>query len=165
MESPLLGADLDKMWPLIPHGQSDTACLDNALELLVAGGYRLAHAMMMLIPEAWAGNQNDGRQAPRLLRISRRPDGAVGRPCRRGLHRRPPDRRDAGPQRPAPRPLLVTDDDHVIMASESGVLPIKEEKIVRKWRLQPGKMLLIDLDRAASSRTKRSRRSLPQAAL
>ena len=49
--------DLDKMWPLIPHGQSDTACLDNALELLVAGGYPLAHAMMMLIPEAWAGNR------------------------------------------------------------------------------------------------------------
>ena len=56
MESELLGPDLDKMWPLIPHGQSDTACLDNALELLVAGGYPLAHAMMMLIPEAWAGN-------------------------------------------------------------------------------------------------------------
>ena len=56
MESPLLGADLDKMWPIIPHGQSDTACLDNALELLLAGGYSLAHAMMMLIPEAWAGN-------------------------------------------------------------------------------------------------------------
>ena len=56
MESPLLGADLDKMWPIIPHGQSDTACLDNALELLIAGGYSLAHAMMLLIPEAWAGN-------------------------------------------------------------------------------------------------------------
>jgi glutamate synthase (NADPH/NADH) large chain len=45
----LLGPDLDKMWPLIPHGQSDTACVDNALELLVAGGYPLSHAMMMLI--------------------------------------------------------------------------------------------------------------------
>ena len=56
MESPLLGADLDKLWPIIPHGQSDTACLDNALELLLLGGYSLAHAMMMLIPEAWAGN-------------------------------------------------------------------------------------------------------------
>src|SRR6478609_8618443 len=58
MESELLGPDLDKMWPLIPHGQSDTACLDNALELLVAGGYPLAHAVMMLIPEAWAGNKS-----------------------------------------------------------------------------------------------------------
>ena len=56
LESDLLGPDLDKMWPLIPHGQSDTACLDNALELLLAGGYPLAHAVMMLIPEAWSGN-------------------------------------------------------------------------------------------------------------
>ncbi|MGE0776374.1 MAG: glutamate synthase subunit alpha, partial [Sphingomonadaceae bacterium] len=51
LESELLGPDLDKMWPLIPHGQSDTACLDNALELLVAGGYSLPQAVMMLIPE------------------------------------------------------------------------------------------------------------------
>ena len=56
MASDLIGPDLDKMWPLIPHGQSDTATIDNALELLVIGGYSLAHAMMMLIPEAWAGN-------------------------------------------------------------------------------------------------------------
>ena len=56
MASDLIGPDLAKMWPLIPHGQSDTACIDNALEILVAGGYSLAHAMMMLIPEAWAGN-------------------------------------------------------------------------------------------------------------
>ncbi|MED5206945.1 MAG: glutamate synthase subunit alpha, partial [Pseudomonadota bacterium] len=56
MESELLGSDLDKMCPLIPHGQSDTACLDNALELLLTGGYSLAHAMMMLMPEAWAKN-------------------------------------------------------------------------------------------------------------
>jgi len=56
MESALIGPDLDKMWPIIPHGQSDTACIDNALEILVAGGYSLAHAMMLLIPEAWAGN-------------------------------------------------------------------------------------------------------------
>ncbi|MEA2740421.1 MAG: glutamate synthase large chain, partial [Acetobacteraceae bacterium] len=54
MESDLIGPDLNKMWPIIPHGQSDTACIDNALEILVAGGYSLSHAMMMLIPEAWA---------------------------------------------------------------------------------------------------------------
>src|SRR5271156_4070701 len=57
MSSDLIGPDLDKMWPIIPHGQSDTACIDNALEILVAGGYSLAHAMMLLIPEAWAGNK------------------------------------------------------------------------------------------------------------
>ena len=66
MESALLGPDLDKMWPLIPHGQSDTAGLDNALELLLAGGYPLAHAMMMLIPEAWAGNPLMDREARAL---------------------------------------------------------------------------------------------------
>ncbi|MEQ1555182.1 MAG: glutamate synthase subunit alpha, partial [Gallionella sp.] len=56
MSSPLLGEDLEKLWPLIVDGQSDSACFDNALELLVAGGYSLPHAMMILIPEAWAGN-------------------------------------------------------------------------------------------------------------
>ena len=56
MSSKFLGKDLDKLWPLIVENQSDSACFDNALELLVAGGYSLPHAMMLLIPEAWAGN-------------------------------------------------------------------------------------------------------------
>jgi len=56
MRSTLLGEDLEKLWPLIVDGQSDSACFDNCLELLVAGGYSLPHAMMMLIPEAWSGN-------------------------------------------------------------------------------------------------------------
>ncbi len=146
MESDLLGPDLDKMWPLIPHGQSDTACLDNALELLVAGGYPLAHAVMMLIPEAWAGNK--------LMDAKRRAfyeyhaaliepwDGPAaiaftdGRQIGATL-----DRNGLRPAR-----YIITDDDLVIMASESGVLPIPEERILRKWRLQPGKMLLIDLE-------------------
>ena len=71
MESELLGVDLDKMWPIIPHGQSDTACLDNALELLLAGGYSLAHAMMMLVPEAWSKQRAHGYRPPRILRVSR----------------------------------------------------------------------------------------------
>ena len=146
LESDLLGPDLNKMWPLIPHGQSDTACVDNALELLVAGGYPLAHAVMLLIPEAWAGNP--------LMDAKRRAfyeyhaalmepwDGPAaiaftdGRQIGATL-----DRNGLRPAR-----FCVTDDDHVIMASESGVLPIPDEKIVRKWRLQPGKMLLIDLE-------------------
>jgi len=146
MESELLGADLDKMWPLIPHGQSDTACLDNAFELLLAGGYSLAHAMMMLIPEAWAGNP--------LMDAKRRAfyeyhaalmepwDGPAavaftdGRQIGATL-----DRNGLRPAR-----FLVTDDDICVLASESGVLPIKEDNIVRKWRLQPGKMLLIDFE-------------------
>jgi len=146
MESELLGADLDKMWPLIPHGQSDTASLDNALELLIAGGYPIAHAVMMLIPEAWAGNK--------LMDAQRRAfyeyhaallepwDGPAaiaftdGKQIGATL-----DRNGLRPAR-----FIVTDDDLVIMASEAGVLPVPEGKIRRKWRLQPGKMLLIDLE-------------------
>ncbi len=146
MESELLGPDLDKMWPLIPHGQSDTACLDNALELLLAGGYSLAHAVMMLIPEAWAGNplMTPARRAfyeyhAALMEPWDGPAAVAftdGRQIGATL-----DRNGLRPAR-----FLVTDDDLVVMASESGVLPIKEGNIVRKWRLQPGKMLLIDLE-------------------
>ncbi|MGC1576191.1 MAG: glutamate synthase subunit alpha, partial [Beijerinckiaceae bacterium] len=56
VDSELFGNDISKLWPISYEGQSDTACFDNALEFLVRGGYSLAHAMMMLIPEAWAGN-------------------------------------------------------------------------------------------------------------
>ncbi|MGA7018915.1 MAG: glutamate synthase subunit alpha, partial [Pseudolabrys sp.] len=56
VSSPLFGKDINKLWPISYEGQSDTACFDNALEFLVQGGYSLAHAMMMMIPEAWAGN-------------------------------------------------------------------------------------------------------------
>jgi len=146
MESDLLGADLDKMWPLIPHGQSDTACLDNALELLIAGGYSLPHAVMMLIPEAWAGDplmDADRRAFYEYHAALMEPwDGPAavaftdGRQVGATL-----DRNGLRPAR-----FCVTDDGHVIMASESGVLPVKEDNIVRKWRLQPGKMLLIDME-------------------
>jgi len=146
MESDLLGADLDKMWPIIPHGQSDTACLDNALDLLIAGGYSLAHAVMMLIPEAWAGNplMDPARKAfyeyhAALMEPWDGPAAVAftdGRQIGATL-----DRNGLRPAR-----FLVTADDHVIMASESGVLPVAEENIVRKWRLQPGKMLLIDME-------------------
>jgi len=146
LESELLGPDLDKLWPIIPLGQSDTACLDNALELLVAGGYSLAHAVMMLIPEAWAGNplMDPARKAfyeyhAALMEPWDGPAAVAftdGRQIGATL-----DRNGLRPAR-----FCVTDDDHVIMASESGVLPIAEENIVRKWRLQPGKMLLIDME-------------------
>jgi len=146
LESDLLGPDLQKMWPLIPHGQSDTACLDNALELLLAGGYPLSQAVMMLIPEAWAGNplMDAKRKAfyEYYAALMEPWDGPAaiaftdGRQIGATL-----DRNGLRPAR-----FFVTDDHHVVMASESGVLPIPDEKIVRKWRLQPGKMLLIDLE-------------------
>ncbi len=146
LESPLLGADLDKMWPLIPHGQSDTASLDNALELLVAGGYSLPHAVMMLIPEAWAGNAQMNAQRRAFYEyyaaLMEPWDGPAaiaftdGRQIGATL-----DRNGLRPAR-----FTVTHDDRIIMASESGVLPIAEERVLRKWRLQPGRMLLIDLE-------------------
>ncbi len=146
MESPLLGADLNKMWPLIPHGQSDTASLDNALELLIAGGYSLPHAVMMLIPEAWAGNA----QMDASRRAFYEYHAALMEPWDGPAAIAFTDGRQIGAtlDRNGLRParFTVTEDDRIIMASESGVLPIPEEKIVRKWRLQPGKMLLIDLE-------------------
>ncbi|HEX2888633.1 glutamate synthase large subunit, partial [Vineibacter terrae] len=163
MESDLLGPDLDKMWPLIPHGQSDTACVDNALELLVAGGYSLSHAMMMLIPEAWAGNplMDPKRKAfyeyhAALMEPWDGPASIAftdGRQIGATL-----DRNGLRPAR-----FIVTNDDLVIMASESGVLPIPDEKIVRKWRLQPGKMLLIDLEEGRIIGDEEIKRTLAEA--
>ena len=145
MSSGLLGEDLEKLWPLIVEGQSDSACLDNALELLVAGGYSLAHAMMLLIPEAWVGSPllNEERQAfYEYHAILMEPwDGPAavaftdGRQIGVTL-----DRNGLRPAR-----YLITDDDMVLMASEMGVLDIPQHKIVKKWRIQPGKMFLVDL--------------------
>ena len=146
MRSEVLGDDLDAIWPLIPEGQSDSASFDNALELLVRGGYSLAHAMMLLIPEAWAGNKlmDEQRRAfyeyhAALMEPWDGPAAVAftdGRQIGATL-----DRNGLRPAR-----YLVTNDDLVVMASEMGVLDIPEEKIVKKWRLQPGKMFLIDLE-------------------
>src|SRR3954463_8748304 len=145
LESPLLGADLDKMWPIIPHGQSDTACVDNALELLLAGGYSLAHAMMLLIPEAWS----DTRMEPKR-RAFYEYHAALMEPWDGPAAIAFTDGRQIGAtlDRNGLRPAryLVTKDDRIVMASEMGVLKIPEDQIVTKWRLQPGKMLLVDLE-------------------
>src|SRR5438067_9030269 len=145
VSSPLFGADINKLWPISYEGQSDTACFDNALEFLVQGGYSLAHAAMMLIPEAWAGNplMDEERRAfyeyhAALMEPWDGPAAIAftdGRQIGATL-----DRNGLRPAR-----YLVTKDDRVIMASEAGVLPIPESDIVQKWRLQPGKMLLVDL--------------------
>ncbi len=146
VSSPLFGDDIHKLWPISYEGQSDTACFDNALEFLVQGGYSLAHAVMMLIPEAWAGNRlmHDDRKAfyeyhAALMEPWDGPAAVAftdGRQVGATL-----DRNGLRPAR-----YIVTEDDRVIMASEAGVLPVDEASIVRKWRLQPGKMLLIDMD-------------------
>ncbi|MCW8915157.1 MAG: glutamate synthase large subunit [Magnetovibrio sp.] len=146
MSSDVLGDDLDKLWPLIGDGASDSATFDNALELLVAGGYSLAHAMMMMIPEAWDNNplMSDDRRAfyeyhAALMEPWDGPAAVCftdGRQIGATL-----DRNGLRPAR-----YVETTDDFVIMGSEVGVLPIPENKIKKKWRLQPGKMFLIDLE-------------------
>jgi glutamate synthase (NADPH) large chain len=144
-DSPLFGKDISKLWPISYEGQSDTACFDNALEFLVGGGYSLAHAVMMMIPEAWAGNplMDEERRAfyeynAALMEPWDGPAAIAftdGRQIGATL-----DRNGLRPAR-----YLVTRDDRIVMASEMGVLPIAEKDIVQKWRLQPGKMLLVDL--------------------
>jgi glutamate synthase (NADPH/NADH) large chain len=146
MKSLLLGEDLDKLWPLIEDGQSDSACFDNCLELLVAGGYSLPHAMMMLIPEAWAGNplMDEERKAfyEYHAALMEPWDGPAAVAFTDGqMIGATLDRNGLRPAR-----YLMTDDGVVMMASEMGVLTFPEEKIVKKWRLEPGKMLLIDTE-------------------
>ncbi len=146
MSSPLLGDDLDKLWPLIGDGISDSATFDNALELLVASGYSLSHAMMLMIPEAWDDNplMDEKRRAfyeyhAALMEPWDGPAAVAftdGRQIGATL-----DRNGLRPAR-----YVVTSDDLIVMSSENGVLDLPEETIIKKWRLQPGKMLLIDLE-------------------
>ncbi|MEO6564855.1 MAG: glutamate synthase central domain-containing protein, partial [Casimicrobiaceae bacterium] len=144
--STVLGDDLPKLWPLIYDGQSDSASFDNALELLVMGGYPLSQAMMMMIPEAWAGNplmDEDRRAFYEYHAALMEPwDGPAAMAFTDG--RQIGATLDRNGLRPAR--FIVTDDDMIVMASEVGVLDIPEASIVKKWRLQPGKMLLVDLE-------------------
>ncbi len=163
MSSAILGDDLDKLWPLIGDGASDSATYDNAFELLVAGGYSLSHAMMMMIPEAWNDNvlmDTDRRAFYEYHAALMEPwDGPAaiaftdGRQIGATL-----DRNGLRPAR-----YVVTEDDLVIMGSEVGVLDVPEEKIVQKWRLQPGKMFLIDLEEGRIIGDEEIKASLAQA--
>ena len=163
VHSPLLGDDLQKIWPLIYPGQSDSAAFDNALELLVMSGYSMAHAVMMMIPEAWESHthMDERRRAFYEYHAAMMEpwDGPAavaftdGRQIGATL-----DRNGLRPAR-----YLVTDDDLVVMASESGVLPIPDSKIVKKWRLQPGKMFLIDMEQGRIIDDKELKESLASA--
>lgn len=145
MSSAVLGDDLPKLYPIVYEGQSDTATFDNCLELLVMSGYSLAHAMMIMIPEAWEqhADMNENRRAFYEYHAAMMEpwDGPAavtftdGRQIGATL-----DRNGLRPAR-----YLITDDDMVVLASEAGTLSIPEHRIIKKWRLQPGKMLLIDL--------------------
>ncbi len=146
MSSPVLGPDLHKLYPISFADQSDTATFDNCLELLTMAGYPISQAVMMMIPEPWEQHttMDERRRAfyeyhAAMLEPWDGPASIVftdGRQIGATL-----DRNGLRPSR-----YCITDDDMVIMGSESGVLPVPESKIVRKWRLQPGKMFLIDLE-------------------
>ena len=146
MSSPVLGADLQKLYPISFADQSDTATFDNCLELLTMSGYPISQAVMMMIPEPWEQHttMDERRRAfyeyhAAMLEPWDGPASIVftdGRQIGATL-----DRNGLRPSR-----YCITDEDVVIMGSESGVLPVPESKIVRKWRLQPGKMFLIDLE-------------------
>jgi glutamate synthase (NADPH) large chain len=144
LDSALFGDDLPKLYPIVYDRQSDSACLDNALEFLVMGGRSLPHAMMMLIPEPWVGNPQmdlDRRGFYEYHAAMMEPwDGPAAVCFTDGkLIGATLDRNGLRPCR-----YQVTVDDRVVLASEAGVLPTEVKNIRQKGRLQPGRMFLVD---------------------
>ncbi len=144
MRSPLHGDTIGELFPIITPGGSDSASLDNAVEFLYQSGRSLPHVMAMLIPEAWAGNPDmdeDKRAFYEYHASLMEPwDGPAaiaftdGRVIGATL-----DRNGLRPGR-----YIVTKDDIVVLASEAGVLDVPAEDILKKGRLQPGRMFLVD---------------------
>jgi glutamate synthase (NADPH/NADH) large chain len=138
--------EMDMLLPIVTQGQSDSACLDNIIELLALSGRSLPHVMMMLIPEAWDGNE----QMPPLKKafyefhacLMEPWDGPASISFTDGkIIGATLDRNGLRPSR-----YCVTSDDRVIMASETGVLPVDPSMIIEKGRLQPGKMFVVDME-------------------
>jgi len=144
LKSPLFGEDLKKLFPIIAPGGSDSANFDNAVELLFQAGRSLPHVMAMLIPEAWAGNPH---MKPEKLSfyeyhcsLMEPWDGPAAIAFTDGrLVGATLDRNGLRPGR-----YVVTHDDLVVLASETGVLDIPPDNVKTKGRLQPGKMFLVD---------------------
>ena len=144
--SPVFGDDVAKLGDVLDEAGSDSTQFDNALELLTIAGRPVAHAMMMMIPEAWYGNPllDESRRAFYEFHSSLMEpwDGPAaiaftdGRIVGASL-----DRNGLRPAR-----WMITDDGLVVMASEAGVLDIPDEHIVKKWRLDPGRLLLVDTE-------------------
>ncbi len=145
MKSPLFD-DFKKLLPVIQPGVSDSATLDNAVELLTMTGRSLPHVMAMLMPEAWDGHStmSDDKKAFYEYHASLMEpwDGPAAVAFTDGkVIGATLDRNGLRPAR-----YLITHDGLLVMASETGVLPFKPEEIQKKGRLQPGKMLLVDLE-------------------
>jgi glutamate synthase (NADPH/NADH) large chain/glutamate synthase (ferredoxin) len=146
LASELFGSDIDKVLPVVRQGGSDTAVFDNVLELLVLAGRSLPHALMMMVPEAHAGRAG----VPDELRgfyafhdcLTEAWDGPAAIAFTDGrLIGATLDRNGLRPGR-----WLETRDGWVVLASEAGVLDIPAAEVVRKGRLQPGKLFVVDLD-------------------
>ena len=138
--------EMEMLLPIISGGQSDSACLDNMIELLTMTGRSLPHVMMMLIPEAWDGNDHMDPVKKAFYEyhasIMEPWDGPASISFTDGkMIGATLDRNGLRPSR-----YCVTKDDRVIMASETGVLPVDPKNIREKGRLQPGKMFVVDME-------------------
>jgi glutamate synthase (NADPH) large chain len=146
LRSEVFGSELKKLFPILTEAGSDSATFDNALQFLVVNGRSMPHGVLMLIPEAWQNNAHMDAELRAFYEyhacLMEPWDGPAsivftnGRQIGAVL-----DRNGLRPSR-----YYVTKDDLVIMASEVGVTPVAEERIARKWRLQPGKIFMIDLE-------------------
>ena len=142
--SKAFGKDLKKVLSIVvPHG-SDSATFDNVFEMLVLSGRSLAHAIMMMVPEAWNGHESMSQEKKDFYEyhscLMEPWDGPASMTFTDGRYIGAVlDRNGLRPSR-----YWLTKDDLVIMASETGVLPVETDKILKKWRLQPGKIFLID---------------------
>ncbi len=146
LQSAKFGGTLDRLHPIIVPGKSDSAQFDNMLELLTLGGRSLPHSMMLMIPEAWSGqpDMDDARRAFYEFSSSLMEpwDGPAAITFTDGhLVGATLDRNGLRPAR-----YVVTRDDRVILASEAGVIDVPPELVLRKGRLQPGRMFLVDTD-------------------
>ena len=145
LQSEVFGSELQKMFPILTESGSDSATLDNALQFLVSNGRSMAHSVLMLIPEAWQKNElmdPERRAFYEYHACLMEPwDGPASITFTNG------DQIGAVLDRNGLRPsrYYVTHDDLVIMASEVGVLPVAPDRVKTKWRLQPGKIFLIDM--------------------
>ena len=138
--------EMEMLLPIVTNGQSDSACLDNMIELLSFTGRSLPHVMMMLIPEAWDGNEQMDPLKKAFYEyhasIMEPWDGPASISFTDGkLIGATLDRNGLRPSR-----YCVTNDDRVIMASEAGVLPVDQKTVIEKGRLQPGKMFVVDME-------------------
>ncbi len=138
--------EMEMLLPIVTGDQSDSACLDNMIELLTMTGRSLPHVMMMLIPEAWDGNDQMDPLKKAFYEyhasIMEPWDGPASISFTDGkIIGATLDRNGLRPSR-----YCITNDDRVIMASETGVLPIDPSTIIKKGRLHPGKMFVVDME-------------------